>query len=660
MNLRTKMIVLISVPVAITLIALSFFAYRQASTALDHEIRNRSIFYTTAYYSEHIASLLAEKEAVLTTLTAELSVRPVAEPELGALLSSVIKNTPGVMDIYVAYADRRFVDGTGWIPPNEFDARDRGWYKAAAEKGDPQYSEVYIDAITKQPIISISKAFRVNGAVAGVIGMDLNLKAISEAAAAIKVGETGNAFIINSQGHYVYHPTLKLEDNIFKLQNGAFAEAGKRFLSGQPTFDEFSFGGIDKLYAARPIGKTGWALVVNVPRQEVFASISTLGRTVSVVSVVALLLIGALIWFIAQNIAKSVNQATAHLDIMAKGDFTLDVPPDYLERKDEFGMMAKSFNSMTQNMRGLVQQIQRNAEQVAASSEQLTASADQSALAANQVAVSITEVANGVEAQLAASKESADIVAGMSNGIQQTAQRASQVTARSAQAADKARNGAALVTKAVTQMTQVEKTVNTSAGVVAKLGDRSKEIGQIVDTISGIAGQTNLLALNAAIEAARAGEQGRGFAVVAEEVRRLAEQSQDAAKQIAQLIQEIQGETDMAVTAMSDGTREVKLGAAVVNDAGQAFQEINTLITEVSSQVKEISLSIDQLAHGSSNIVSSVRRIDDLNQRAAEEAQTVSAATEEQSASMQEIAASSQALAKLAQDLQSAISQFTI
>jgi methyl-accepting chemotaxis protein len=252
------------------------------------------------------------------------------------------------------------------------------------------------------------------------------------------------------------------------------------------------------------------------------------------------------------------------------------------------------------------------------------------------------------------------VVEQISASIQQAAGTTNEVAVQSAQAAAKANDGSKSVNKAISQMAQIEQTVNTSAKVVAELGERSKEIGQIVDAISGIAGQTNLLALNAAIEAARAGEQGRGFAVVADEVRKLAEQSQEAAKQIAELIGGIQGETDKAVLAMNDGTREVKLGAEVVNAAGQAFQEIVALVTQVSGQIKENSAAIEQMAIGSQQIVTSVNRIDGLSKKAAGEAETVSAATEEQSASMQEIASSSQSLANLAMELREAVSKFHV
>lgn len=363
-------------------------------------------------------------------------------------------------------------------------------------------------------------------------------------------------------------------------------------------------------------------------------------------------------FYIARLIIKPINVMLSFSQDLAQGDFRNKTRT--FTSKDEFGQLADALVNMRTSISMLMKQVSESAEQVAASSEELTASADQSAQAANQVATSITAVAKGAEEQFVAVDETSAVVEQMSASIQQIASNTNEVYGESAQAAEKAQKGNKSVEEAVSQMAQIAETVNTSAGVVTKLGERSKEIGQIVDTISGIAGQTNLLALNAAIEAARAGEQGRGFAVVAEEVRKLAEQSQEAAKQIAMLISEIQGDTEKAVAAMNGGTKEVELGAEVVNVSGQAFQDIAATITQVSAKVKEITAAIDQMAIGSQQIVGAVKRIDGLSKKASGEAQTVSAATEEQSASMEEVAASSQALARLAMDLRTAVSKFQV
>jgi methyl-accepting chemotaxis protein len=381
-------------------------------------------------------------------------------------------------------------------------------------------------------------------------------------------------------------------------------------------------------------------------------------KTAAVVAAAFAAVMGIIIgFFAARSISRPVRQFAAVAQKIADGDLTEQVRMD---RQDEIGQLAASFNAMVEQLKALIRQITVQAEQVAASSEELTASSAQSAQSVNQIAASITGIANSATEQLAATNESMSIVEQMSAGIQQIAANTSQVAGHTAQAADKAKDGTQAVAKAVTQMAQIEETVNGSAKVVAKLGESSKEIGQIVDTIAGIASQTNLLALNAAIEAARAGEQGRGFAVVAEEVRKLAEQSQDAAKKIAGLIAEIQGDTDKAVVAMNDGTQEVKTGAAVVNAAGAAFGEIVDLVSQGASQVREISAAVQQMAGSSQQIVALVRKIDAFSKSSAGESQSVSAAAEEQLASVEEIASSSESLAKLAQQLQAAAAKFHI
>jgi len=322
--------------------------------------------------------------------------------------------------------------------------------------------------------------------------------------------------------------------------------------------------------------------------------------------------------------------------------------------------LGESVNIMTSDLRILIKQLATSAEQLAASSEQLTASAEQSAQAANQVAGSITEVAEGAGTQLEAANKSKSVVDKLSLGIQEIANNTISIVETAKRASNAAQEGGSAVTDAKDQMVCIESSVNNSTAVVSSLGERSKEIGQIVNTISGIAGQTNLLALNAAIEAARAGEQGRGFAVVADEVRKLAEQSQEAAKQITLLISAIQNDTAKAVTAMIDETEQVKRGTDIVDKAGNTFGEINTLVQQMSIQTVNVSVEIQQMATGSHSMVMLVGKIDTISKNTAEQTQTVSAATEEQSASMQEIASSSQALANMAEEIQSAISKFKV
>ena len=237
-------------------------------------------------------------------------------------------------------------------------------------------------------------------------------------------------------------------------------------------------------------------------------------------------------------------------------------------------------------------------------------------------------------------------------------QYAGTVAERSDSAAEYAAEGGQAIQKSVVQIESVERTVQESSAMVDKLGERSQEIGQIVETISGIASQTNLLALNAAIEAARAGEHGRGFAVVAEEVRKLAEQSQTAAQQIADLIGAIQNDTSSAVAAMQEGRTAVVEGAQSVESLREVFDHIQSLIEQVSAKVQAMSASVAGVAKESEGVAQEMQNIDNGAKRVADEMQSVSAAAEEQSASSDEILSASSSLAKLATDLQNELKRF--
>lgn len=375
---------------------------------------------------------------------------------------------------------------------------------------------------------------------------------------------------------------------------------------------------------------------------------------------IAVVLASVLSFYLTRQVTKPLKNIVTELEEMAAGDFSRSVDVTLSSRRDEFGHVTLALDKMKTNLKHLISEVQMKAEQLSAASEELFASAEQSSQAATQVASSITDVACGADNQIHSVNRALSTVEKNACDIATVAQSAQNADHTSQQTAAAAENGKNIIEDTRRQMAHIEETVGSSAKVVSKLGERSQQIGQIIDTISGIAGQTNLLALNAAIEAARAGEQGKGFAVVADEVRKLAEQSEAAAREIARLISEIQAETQQAVASMNAGTEEVRSGTSIVDHAGEAFGSISGLIAEVSAQVKGIAEAARQLTGGGQDIVNIVREIDGISKVTAAQTETVSAATEQQSASMGEIVVTSRNLAKMAEELQAAVTRFHV
>lgn len=387
---------------------------------------------------------------------------------------------------------------------------------------------------------------------------------------------------------------------------------------------------------------------------------SKANTTLLELTVVAILIGLGIAFVITRSVTGPLKLAVEDLKLMADGDFSIRVSEKFLQAKDEVGDLARAMDKMLKSISDVLKKIVTSAETLAAASEQLTASTEQSAQASNQVAISISTVAQGASEQMTAANEASAAVEEMSAGLEQTAANTNTVAAVTGETFKSAKEGSKIVSQAVNQMTSIGQSSLIAANAVSKLDERSQEIGQIVDVISSIAGQTNLLALNAAIEAARAGEQGRGFSVVAEEVRKLAEQSQEAAKKIGSLIGEIKSDTEKAVVAMKTGAQDVKSGTEVVNAAGKTFAEIVELVNTVSSQIDEISSTVQQMASGSQQMVSSVQQIATVSITTVEQTHNVSSATEEQAASMEEVASSSQALSTMAEELQIVVRKFKV
>jgi len=375
---------------------------------------------------------------------------------------------------------------------------------------------------------------------------------------------------------------------------------------------------------------------------------------------VALALIsgGVLGIMLARHISRPLAAVTKVAQAVADGDLNVQIPP--ITNRDEIGILAGAVGEMVNSLRTVIGEVLTQSESVAATSEELSAAAEEATATSEQVSETLAQLAAGASEQAISVGNSSRVIEQLAENAQQVAQNAVIVSESSGKAAQAAELGAVQAENAVRKIEQIRDVSLQTAKVVFKLGDQSKQIGQIVDVIKGIADQTNLLALNAAIEAARAGEQGRGFAVVAEEVRKLAEQSSLSATQIASLVGNIQRETQRAVEVMEKVKGEVVAGVDAVNLARNSFQTIVEEVNTVVDQIQLVTAASEQMAIGTNQAVQTVESIGVIAEQTAASSEEVSAASQEQAATMTTVSQSAEALAKLGESLMSAVAKFKV
>ncbi len=328
-------------------------------------------------------------------------------------------------------------------------------------------------------------------------------------------------------------------------------------------------------------------------------------------------------------IVEPLKESTDVLKYLASGDFTVKVNGDY---KGDHQLMKNSINTVIESLEKTLKNINEAVEATASAGTEISSSTEEMAAGAQVQSSQTTEIASAVEE--------------MTKTILETSQNSSRSAEAAKSAGAIAKEGGTVVNQTIEGMNRIAEVVRKSAETVNALGKGSDQIGEIVQVINDIADQTNLLALNAAIEAARAGEQGRGFAVVADEVRKLAERTTKATKEIAVMIKQIQKDTNGAVDSMKKGTEEVEKGKALADQAGKSLKEIITGVEQVVDMSMQVAAASEEQSSAAEQISKNI--------------EAISSVTHQSAAGVQQIARSAEDLSRLTVNLQELTAQFKV
>ncbi len=581
------------------------------------------------------------------------------EAELYGMLQRFAKSHPTVSVISFGTADGGYLQWPAVPRKSGYDSRSRDWYKdSTAKANEVIVAEPFLTS-KGVPTVGIFATVKDNfGGVRGVLGFNIDLPVITEMVKNIKIGERGYVMLLDAKGTIIAQPKKpELSFKPVKEMNVAqFADVSKLTDSNF----EVTIDGVEHWANVYTSQSTGWKFIALVEKSELMASAQKMRQVMLGVAVVLLLLIIGAAVAVAGQFSRPMEEAVRQMAEMGGGNFRLPIEGRLKSRQDELGRLFQAMEAMKNDIRVLIGQVQSVAHNVGGVAQTMDQVTTQTGGSIQEVGSSISEIARvsasqakELEAGVVRINEMADDVATVAVYTQEIHQGYGEMNRLSTQVGGIVNN----LTKRTSEGQQAIGELNVT---VVKVNEMTAQIGTITDMIQQIADQTNLLALNASIEAARAGEHGRGFAVVAEEVRKLAEQSSDAASNIKNLIQDVQLQSSTAVDAMGRARSVVQDQEAAVAETGHIFAEIAASVTAMSRKVGEIEDCFSAMRVKSNEVVDVFSSISAGAQETSAITSEVNHATARQLDSMSQVTEQAQALNGMIKELTDKVEKFRV
>lgn len=525
---------------------------------------------------------------------------------------------------------------------------------------DTAWSDPYYDETSDITMITTSTSFAYeSGEIAGVISADIDLNSVQKLINETKVGKSGWAFLLNEEGLYIADNNIDnvMKENITMIANDSLANAGNKIITTQKGNVEYTDNNNKyNIYYAQ-IPQTNWIIGLTIPQKELYSSLNTLLRNITIAFLLSLLLVIVGILLYTNNLTSKMTDLKEIAEQLAKGNFSVF---SEIRTEDELGALSKSFNTLIQGTKALLSNTVNVSNEVSSVSANLAATSQETAANSNDIARVVEEIARGASEQAVDAEKAAVIVNSLDEKFKILKDNSNNMF-ESANEANIANETGITAVKVLVDKTELNNSSMTRVeNAIDDLSAKSNNIVAILETISNIAKQTNLLALNASIEAARAGEAGKGFAVVAEEIRKLAEGSEEAAHNINEIVADLQRGSSNTVSIMDEVKILSQAQTEAVNSVNYTFVTIYEAIENITSEISSINDYIDIMNEDKDKILVSIGNISSVSQETAASSEEVAASMEQQTLAVEEVTKNTELLNELAANLDKQINRFKI
>lgn len=626
------------------------------------DMNNAQYGIAAEYYATKVSEWLEGNSAVLdSTIVYMNNQETLDRQKLWDYLQALTEANENTTDIYVGFTDGDYYDGAGWIPDEGWIFFERPWYVAAIDADDKVCGEPFLDSVTGNMVIPVSKKFTCSDGSSGVISMDMQLPTLfSLLDEVVDTTDGSYAFLVNSSGTILMHQNAEFmasetsSHKISEVLDGAYVSA---ITTGEKMVD---YDGKEKYLKAWNAGTSGWNMIVVTPADVYNQVVIQLLKVSVMIMIGAALIAAGIVAVFSGTITKPI--LAMQKEITELRELKLEIKESALnvERKDEMSVMDRAIQELRVTLHEIVQQmmdassvLRREFENVEDSVESTVTNNESVKDTVGQIVLAIDDVAQQTQV---ANENLADFADQLTQ-VAERMERMNEVANAAVQQCNEGMETVGMLSQKINQSREMQNATYETANSLSK---KSDSIDGISKTISDIATQTSLLALNASIEAARAGEAGRGFAVVAEEIGHLAGQTTSATQNINKIITEIQNEIRNVSDQIGQIQETTTESMTAMDETQGVFQKISDDIQSMGTDINELEDAVDNLNSNKNEIVDTFSGISSETQELSAASQEVNNRVEDQNTEMGNISVAMHQLDDVVKQLDDIIGKFDI